>query len=88
MMKVGLVIQLQFCAVCLRVWAIWLLFYCLRSSDDENMEEQQRYERPVGDPLQACDSEKQESSGRKKPALVRYTALAFSLIGVVTISTW
>lgn len=38
------------------------------------MEEQQRYERPVGDPLQAFDPEQQEGSGRRKPALVRYAA--------------
>lgn len=52
------------------------------------MEEQKKYERPVGEPLQAFDLEQQESSGRRKPALVRYTALALSLVAVVTISTW
>lgn len=36
------------------------------------MGEQQKYERPVGDPLQAFDAEHQEGSGRRKPVLVRY----------------
>lgn len=52
------------------------------------MEAQQKYERPVSDPLRAFDSEQQESSGRRRPALVRYAALALSLIAVVTGSTW
>lgn len=51
------------------------------------MEEQHRYERLVSDPLQAFDSEQQESSGRRKPALVRYAAVTVSLIGAVTIVT-
>lgn len=51
------------------------------------MEEQHQYERLVSDPLQAFDSEQQESSGRRKPALVRYTAVTVSLIGAVTIVT-
>lgn len=42
-------------------------------------EQQQRCERPVGDPPQAFDSEQQEGSGRRKPLLVRYAAPALSL---------
>lgn len=49
------------------------------------MEEQHRYERLVSDPLQAFDAEQQESSGRRKTALVRYTAASF--IDAVTIVT-
>uniref|UniRef100_H3DH59 GRAM domain-containing protein n=1 Tax=Tetraodon nigroviridis TaxID=99883 RepID=H3DH59_TETNG len=44
------------------------------------MEEQQRYERPVGDPLQAFDPEQQEGSGRRKPALVRSKTFDHSLL--------
>lgn len=62
-------------------------FAAVCSSDDENVKEQHRYERLLSDPLQAFDSEQQESSGRRKPALVRYTAVALSLIGAVTIVT-
>lgn len=51
------------------------------------MEEQHRYERLVSDPLQAFDAEQQESSGRRKTALVRYTAASASFIGAVTIVT-
>ncbi|XP_056889852.1 GRAM domain-containing protein 2B isoform X1 [Takifugu flavidus] len=49
-------------------------------SDDENVKEQHRYERLVSDPLQAFDSEQQESSGRRKPALVRSKTFDHSLL--------
>lgn len=46
-------------------------FLAFCSSDIENVEQQQRYEKTVSDYLQAVDSEQQDQSGRRKPALVR-----------------
>ncbi|XP_033475047.1 GRAM domain-containing protein 2B isoform X1 [Epinephelus lanceolatus] len=49
-------------------------------SDLENVEERQRYERMVGEPLQAVDPEQQELLGRRKPALVRSKTFDHSLL--------
>ncbi|KAF3851529.1 hypothetical protein F7725_013301 [Dissostichus mawsoni] len=49
-------------------------------SDVENVEERQRFEKMVGDPLQAVDPEQQELSGRRKHALVRSKTFDHSLL--------
>ncbi|XP_059192319.1 GRAM domain-containing protein 2B isoform X3 [Centropristis striata] len=51
-----------------------------RSSDVENVEERQRYERMLSDPLHAVDPEQQELLGRRKPALVRSKTFDHSLL--------
>ncbi|XP_059192318.1 GRAM domain-containing protein 2B isoform X2 [Centropristis striata] len=49
-------------------------------SDVENVEERQRYERMLSDPLHAVDPEQQELLGRRKPALVRSKTFDHSLL--------
>ncbi|XP_037633830.1 GRAM domain-containing protein 2B isoform X2 [Sebastes umbrosus] len=49
-------------------------------SDVENVEERQRYERMLSEPLQAVDQEQQELSGWRKPALVRSKTFDHSLL--------
>ncbi|XP_054467141.1 GRAM domain-containing protein 2B isoform X3 [Anoplopoma fimbria] len=58
--------------------------YC---SDAENVEERQRYERTVREPLQAADPEQHEPSGRRKPALVRSKTFDHSLLTQVQMDT-
>ncbi|XP_070760638.1 GRAM domain-containing protein 2B [Enoplosus armatus] len=52
-------------------------------SDVENVEERQRYERTVGESLQAADPDQQELSGRRKPVLVRSKTFDHSLLSQV-----
>ncbi|XP_070820054.1 GRAM domain-containing protein 2B [Chaetodon trifascialis] len=49
-------------------------------SDVENVEDQQRHERPINESLQATDLEQQELSSRRKPALVRSKTFDHSLL--------
>ncbi|XP_054467140.1 GRAM domain-containing protein 2B isoform X2 [Anoplopoma fimbria] len=56
-------------------------------SDAENVEERQRYERTVREPLQAADPEQHEPSGRRKPALVRSKTFDHSLLTQVQMDT-
>ncbi|XP_063754358.1 GRAM domain-containing protein 2B isoform X2 [Eleginops maclovinus] len=49
-------------------------------SDVDNVEQRQRFEKMVGDPLQVVDPEQKELSGRRKPALVRSKTFDHSLL--------
>lgn len=49
-------------------------------SDVENVEERQRYERMLSEPLQAVDPDQQELSGWRRPALVRSKTFDHSLL--------
>ncbi|KAM3611059.1 uncharacterized protein V6R79_012901 [Siganus canaliculatus] len=49
-------------------------------SDIENMEDRQRYERVIMEPLHTVDPERQELSGRMKPVLVRSKTFDNSLL--------
>ncbi|XP_076586603.1 GRAM domain-containing protein 2B [Chaetodon auriga] len=56
-------------------------------SDVENVEDRQRYERPINESLQATDLEQQELSGRRKPALVRSKTFDHTLLTQVQIDS-
>lgn len=56
-------------------------------SEVENVEERQRYERMISEPLKAVDPEQQELSGRRKPALVRSKTFDHSMLTQVQTDT-
>ncbi|XP_031734779.1 GRAM domain-containing protein 2B isoform X3 [Anarrhichthys ocellatus] len=90
--KTFLLLVQHTCVLSVYLWSFlfqlsecWFLAVC--SSDAENMEERQRSERTVREPLQAVDPEQHELSVRRKPALVRSKTFDHSLLTQVQTDT-